>query len=433
MSARTVAWIVLGGLLVALIVMVVLSTPWRPLGRVPADDLVAPRVAGDFTEAEVARSASFVSAVRPPAYLGLAAGLLTSVLLGLTPLGARLTRVVGGWVGGNWVLTVLLGTTVLVVLVRLVTVPFAAWTQGARRDAGLATQSWQAWLLDVAKGTGLQVVLAALALLVLVTLARAWPTWWWVLGGIGAALLVVLLSFSYPLLVEPVFNRFTPMADGPLRTSLLNLARRDGVPVQDVLVADASRRTTTLNAYVSGFGATRRIVVYDTLLTQAPDDEIRVVVAHELGHAKDNDVLHATLLGALAAAAAVVALGLLLSWRPALEAAGASAAGDPRVAALVLATVAIVSLATAPAQSLLSRRVESRADVHALELTKDPDTFAVMQKRLAVTSLSDLTPPALAYMWFATHPTAPQRIAVARMWANRAGIAPPGPLLDVGN
>ena len=86
------------------------------------------------------------------------------------------------------------------------------------------------------------------------------------------ALLVVLVSFAYPVVVEPVFNKFTPMPDGPLRTSLLQLAREDGVPVKDVLVADASRRTTSLNAYVSGIGATRRIVVYDTLVDTAPPE-----------------------------------------------------------------------------------------------------------------------------------------------------------------
>src|SRR5207248_550589 len=125
-----------------------------------------------------------------------------------------------------------------------------------------------------------------------------------------------------PVLVEPVFNRFTPMPPGPLRTDLLALAARDGVPVRDVLVADASRRTRAVNAYVSGLGPIRRIVVYDTLLDQAPPAEVESVVAHELGHAKDNDVLTGTLIGALGAAAAVCGLYLLGSWTALLRRAG---------------------------------------------------------------------------------------------------------------
>ena len=94
---------------------------------------------------------------------------------------------------------------------------------------------------------------------------------------------MVLLSFVLPVVVEPIFNKFTPMADGPLRTELMALAARDGVPVRDVLVADASRRTRAVNAYVSGFGPTRRIVVYDTLLTEATPDEVVSVAAPRAG------------------------------------------------------------------------------------------------------------------------------------------------------
>ena len=83
-------------------------------------------------------------------------------------------------------------------------------------------------------------------------------------------------------MVEPLFNWFTPLADGPLRTQILELADEEGVEVDDVLVADASRRTTTLNAYVSGFGSTRRVVVYDNLVDDLPEDQALSVVAHEL-------------------------------------------------------------------------------------------------------------------------------------------------------
>ena len=143
------------------------------------------------------------------------------------------------------------------------------------------------------------------------------------------------------------WHSFTPMADGPLRTSLMRLAERDGVPVRDVLVADASRRTTALNAYVSGLGPTRRIVVYDTLLREAPPEQVEAVVAHELGHAKRNDVLTGTLIGALGAAAGVCALYLIGSWGGLLRRAGVDSIVDPRALALVTALFAIAGAALA--------------------------------------------------------------------------------------
>ena len=262
------------------------------------------------------------------------------------------------------------------------------------------------------------------ALLVLVTvglvaLARWSPGGWEASGGALAAALVAGMSFLYPVLVEPVFNTFTPLPEGRLRTELLDLAERDGVPVREVLVADASRRTTALNAYVSGYGATRRIVLYDTLLAKATPEEVELVVAHELGHVKANDVRNGTLAGALGAAASVAGLYLLLTSGAVVRTAGADGAGDPRVLALVVFAVGAATLLAAPATTLVSRRVEARADVHSLDLTRDAETFVRSERTLALTNLADLDPHPLVYGMFFTHPSTPERIALARAWALR--------------
>ena len=201
-----------------------------------------------------------------------------------------------------------------------------------------------------------------------------------------------------------------------MRTDLLAMAARDDVPVKDVLVADASRRTTALNAYVSGFGSTRRIVLYDTLLRESTPREVELVVAHELGHAKRQDVLHGTVIGALGAAAGICGLFVLLSFRPLLSRVGASSAGDPRVIPLVLFVGVVVPLLLSPLTNVLSRHVEARADVHSLELTGDVDTFIASERRLSTANLSDLTPSAWVYNLFFTHPSGPERIALAREW-----------------
>jgi STE24 endopeptidase len=271
--------------------------------------------------------------------------------------------------------------------------------------------------VDVFKAYAVGAVIGAIALLGFFTITRLAPRGWWALGAAGAASLVVLLTFVLPVLVEPVFNRFTPMEPGPLRTELLTLAARDGVPVRDVLVADASRRTRAVNAYVSGLGPTRRIVVYDTLLKEAPPEQVASVVAHELGHAKDRDVVTGTLLGALGAGAAVVALYLLGGWTGLLRRAGVDSIAEPRAVALLVAVAALVGVLTTPLQALVSRRIEARADAHALALTGDPVTFEAMQRRLANVNLADPDPPAWERLYFASHPSTVERMAAARAYA----------------
>lgn len=401
------------------------TTPWEPFGDIPVE-LVTPDADRDFSATEQAAADDYAARIRPPALIGLGIGLAGSLVLGLTPLGARIVTALGSVparvtsnnrvTSKEWISQLLLGGLALVLIVRVLTLPTAAWAESVRRDQGLSTRDWGEWLLDVGRGFAISAVGALVALLVLVALARWLPRVWWVIAAAAGAGLVVLVSFLYPLIVEPVFNEFTSMDDGELRTSLVDLAEQDGLAVDDVLVADASRRTTTLNAYVSGFGATHRIVVYDTLLDSASDGEIRSVVAHELGHVAEHDVRDGTLLGALAAAAAVCALAALLNWRRLLRVSGSGGPGDPRVIGLVLALAAVASLAATPVENLISRQVEARADVHALDLTRDPETFISLQRSLALRSYRDLDPPALLHAMFASHPSTPERIALARTW-----------------
>jgi STE24 endopeptidase len=219
--------------------------------------------------------------------------------------------------------------------------------------------------------------------------------------------------------VEPLFNSFTSLPAGPLRTEILALARTEHVPVDDVLVADASRRTTTLNAYVSGFGSTRRVVLYDNVVTTLPRAQIEMIVAHELGHARHEDVLVGTVLGAVGAAFGVGLLGWLLGSRRLLRRAGAQGPGDARVVPLVLALAAVGAFVASPVQNTISRAVEARADLTSLQATGDPATFVAMQRQLTLSSLADPTPPWFSQFWFGSHPTVLQRIGLAEQWARR--------------
>ena len=396
------------GALVAMAVTVVLTVPATVLpGAHPHID-----VARDFNPAEVAREVAFHDAVRPPAYLALGVGLVVAALLGLTRLGSRL---VAG-IPGHWTVQAIGGLALLLALGQLATLPFDMQSERVLRRYGLSTQDWNGWTSDLLRGLLVKLVTTALVVLIVLALARRLPTSWWAWAAGASAVLVVLGSFAYPVVVEPAFNHFTSLPAGTLRTDLLALAERDDVPVKDVLVADASRRTTALNAYVSGFGSTRRIVVYDTLLRESSDREVELVVAHELGHAKRQDVLHGTIIGAFGGAAGICALGLVLSWAPLLRRVGASGPGDPRVLPLVLFLAVLTPLLLSPLTNLMTRHIEARADVHALDLTRDVPTFITSEQRLSTVNLSDLDPGRLVYLLFFTHPSGPERIAMAHEW-----------------
>ena len=400
----------------AVLVVILLATPGEllptpPGGRTPVDP------AATFTPAEAARGNAFAAALRPASLASLLLGLGVSALFGLTRAGAAVTRAVARPFGGGWAWQALLGPVALVVIGRLVTLPLSAYGEVVRHRYGLSTRSWGLWARDVATSTAISAGLTALVVLAVVALARRAPRTWWAWAAAGVAGLVVVGSFLYPLVIEPAFNRFEPMPPSALRSELFDLAERSGTPVDDVLVADASRRTTALNAYVSGFGSSRRIVVYDTLLDRLPDDQIESIVAHELGHVANDDVLTGTLIGALGSAAAVALLGWLLGWTPLLRRAGADSPGDPRVVGLLLFLSAAGTLLATPVQDGVSRQVEARADLHALDLTGDPAAFTAVQRELGVANLSDPDPPAAWHWFFGTHPTTAQRVAFAADWA----------------
>ncbi|RVX39367.1 STE24 endopeptidase [Nonomuraea polychroma] len=387
------------------------TTPWQVLAAGPPDP------ARDFTAAQIARAQAFDAVTTLPSYLSLGLTIIIIGVLVATPIGAKAV----GRLRGPWWLRVILGVVVITAITELIRWPLAMWFETLLREFGLSTQDWGSWTVDQLKSTGVETVIACLMLLVLVALARKLRRWW-IPAAVGAFALAVVASFVYPVVFEPLFNEFTPMQQGSLRQNLLAMAARDGVPVEDVLVADASRRTTALNAYVSGFGATRRIVVYDTLL-KAPQPEVELVVAHELGHAKDNDVLSGTLLSGLNAALGAVLLFLVFDRLR--RRVGVTSIADPRAVGAVMGLLSLGSLLIGPAENVVSRHVEARADVHALDLTRDPATFIKMQKRLAVTNISDLSPDAVEYVLYASHPTSPQRIAMARAWAKLNGIPVP--------
>jgi STE24 endopeptidase len=406
----SVAVTVVAGVAFAVVAGLVVPWHWLPGGHVEA--VPASQV---FSAAEIARGEHVSGLLRHASWGNLGVSVLVAGLLGFTRLGSR---VVASLPGPWWSKVVLacLGVTVVGVVASL---PLAWSAQRVELAEGLSHQDWGSWLVDRAIGLAVTWVFTSIALVVVVGLARLAPRTWPLWSALAAASLAMVGSFVYPVAVEPLFNDFTPMKAGPLRSDIFALAKREHVHIDDVLVADASRRTTTLNAYVSGYGSTRRVVVYDTLLSGLPTSEVETVIAHELGHARHDDVLTGTVLGALGSAAGVGLLGLVLTRRRVLSRTGVDGLGDPRVVPLLMALVVVGSLLASPVQNTISRAIEARADRAALEATRDTETFVAMQKQLALRSLADPTPPAWSQFWFGSHPTTLQRIGMAEALQRR--------------
>jgi STE24 endopeptidase len=325
---------------------------------------------------------------------------------------------VGAWLAGpfdalpRWAYAATFAGAVIV-SGAVVTLPLGLWRHRYERRWAFSTQGVGGFLNDVAKAVVVSVVIAGVVFAGFVSLAATMPsTWVWVAAP-AAAVVTVVLSFVAPVVLEPVFNRFRPLPDEGLSAGIRDLSVRAGVPVKEVLVADASRRTTKHSAYVSGLGATRRVVVFDTLLKDGSDRDVLLVAAHELGHRRDRHVLIGTVAGAASAALGVIALWVLLGWDALLRAAGVAGPEDPLAFPLILLAGSVAGLVTAPLGSAFTRRLERAADRAALELTGDREGFVEMMTKLAVANLSDLDPPRPVYLWWFSHPTPPERIASA--------------------
>ena len=403
-ATRRTSWVVLVLGAVAFVVLAWTLIPWHPY---PGGALDLPDERDVFTPEELERMLAYSGTARWISRASLVVSLVVACVLGFTSLGRRLVA----RLRGPWLLRVVLAVAVVTLLGWIATLPFGIAIHRLQMRYGLSRQAWGPWLGDSLLNQVVGIVTTSVALLALFACIRLSRRWWPAVAAALVAALVVVGSFVYPVVIEPLFNEFEPLPRGQFRTEVMAIAEREGVELDDVLVVDASRRTTSLNAYVTGFGSTRRVVLYDNLVDSqrgaAARGAVLSVVAHELAHAKHDDVLVGTVIGAAGAVAGVGLLGLLLSYRRQDEYA------TPEAVPMLMAVFALASVLAMPIQNGLSRHVEARADVDALHATGDLESFIRLQHDLGARSLSDPSPQAWSQWWFGSHPTTLQRIAIA--------------------
>ncbi len=286
------------------------------------------------------------------------------------------------------------------------------------RRFGLSRQSAGSWLRHHLKVLGLTLVLAAVAACFTYAALDAWPRWWWMAAWSAFFFGSVVLAQAAPVVLLPFLFTLVPLSRVELRDRLTSLATRARTAVLGVHEWRMSDRTRRAQAALVGIGPTRRILISDTLLSGYSDDEIEVILAHELGHHVRHDVWRGLIGEALLALGGFYAAHrMLMAGGPALGLSGpADVAGLP----VLLLTAGILSGITIPAANALSRWIERRADRFALELTRNPDAFVAAMRRLAAQNLAEERPSAFALGFFYTHPPVADRIRLAQEWAASA-------------
>ena len=353
-------------------------------------------------------------------------GLSVLLLGGLTWTGASVAmrvmadavaaRVAGaGWVESAAVVVYVFFLSVINEIVSLPLSIFGGYV--VERRYGLSNESLARWGLDEAKSSGIGLALGCGAALLIYALVRMSPDNWWLAAGLLFALVVLGLTGVAPVLLLPLFYTVRPLARESLRARLLALADRAGARVLGAYEWGLSEKTKKANAALTGIGGTRRILVSDTMLAEYSDDEIEVVLAHELAHH-----VHGDIWKGMAFEAGLILAGFYLASRVLAALSGSiglQSVADPAGLPLLLLAAGGVSLVMLPVAHAMSRAHERRADRFALDLTNNPGAFISAMRRLGAQNLAEERPSKVVQWLFYSHPPIRERIASAEAFGGR--------------
>lgn len=324
--------------------------------------------------------------------------------------------VVAGWVGGSpWPVRLVVVAAAFSLLSQVVALPADHWaTMVHDRRHGLTNQSTGSWALDQVKEAVLGIVLAGVVLIPIYAVIRRLESWWLV-GGLVFFAVQLVIAFVYPVWIMPRFNRFTPMPEGPLRSRIEEIAALADTTIEGVYTMDGSKRSRRANAFVAGFGPTKRVVVYDTML-HLPIEQIAQVVAHEIGHyrlqhiPKTFPIVGAQMLVSLAFVQYVGGNETVLGW------AGVDDLGDPAALPVFVAALMVPTTVLGLLSAWVSRRNEREADLEALELLGNPTAFVALWPAFVALNKVDLEPSSWERLR-QSHPDPAERMQFGLDWA----------------
>ncbi len=292
---------------------------------------------------------------------------------------------------------------------------------------GLSKQPFADWVMQNVTSAAVTIVMGGLFFLGLYALIRRTGRRWWMWGSLFAAASFVVALLISPVLIEPLFNDYTPIAEGPVKDAIVALAKDSNVPTDRIFVYDGSRQRAILTANVSGIGGTMRIAVSDVALKEATLPEVRAVVAHEIGHYVSGDIfkLIATLSVLALAGFYVIERHFMrvASWFGAKTIDGV---GDPAGVAIFTFCISAWLALCQPISNSVTRLFEAGADAYSLQTAKEPDGLATALLRTV--EYRDPTPAPWAEVLFYNHPSIERRIRAAMTW--KAAHLPPDPVAD---
>ena len=288
---------------------------------------------------------------------------------------------------------------------------------------GLSRASLRDWAADWLKSLALQLLFGIAAIELIYALITPLPdTWWLVAAAVFIGFFIVLVRLA-PVLILPLLYKFERLEDGDLRDRLLALAERVNTRVQGVYIWKLGRKTSRSNAALMGWGATRRIVVADTMIESSTPEEIEVVLAHELGHQVNRDIPRMIAVQSVIIVAGFAVIHVVL--KTLSDSFGFRGIDDFANLPLLLLVAVVAGLLLMPAINAYSRSRERAADLFALETTRWPDRFISAMERLGEQNLSEKDPHPVMEFIFHSHPSLGKRIEFAKRWAADAGESKP--------
>ena len=373
-----------------------------------------PKPENFFSREQIHRGKTYRNENRIAFIFGVLIRLSAMAILLATGLGGLLRDRLSQICGHRRVLTALLLLSAILILNSAISFPVSLYSGYFHEHTyGMSTQGLAGWFLDYGKVFLVHLVVIVPIGLGLRILIQQFPRTWWLSAWLGFGVVLILLVHLAPLVIDPLFHSFKSLQDQTLNQRALQLAKRANLKVEAILEMDASRRTRHRNAYFTGLGNSKRIVLYDTLLQESTVEEAELILAHEIGHWKHRHIWKGIGLGFVSSLILLFIAHRSLEWAIIGGRFGISKKEDPLALVLILLLVTGLSFLSMPIQNAISRSFEREADEASLLLTRQPDVFIKAEKNLAIANLTDVNPWWGNYMMFYCHPTTMERIEMA--------------------
>jgi len=292
------------------------------------------------------------------------------------------------------------------ILIQLILLPLAYYRGYIiEHRFGLSNQTLVMWFSDYLKENGISILISSLGMTGIYALMIYIPKHWWIISSAVLAIFIIVSTYLYPILIDPLFYKFEKLKDTNFQEQIINIAGKEGIEVKEVLVADASRKTNKANAYFTGIGGSKRIVVFDNLINNFSREETLNVIAHEIGHWYNWHIFKSIIIGIISGTAVLFLMNAVFAY--------SNMVGDFKSILVIILLISIISFLSLPLQNAVSRTFERQADNFAIQATENPDAQIQLMLKLAESNLSNVSPHWYIKYFLYSHPPIMERIEAA--------------------